>query len=96
MNFTILDTTSFDFLLGMGFIDKPEIQGIMLKPKPRVLLSNGEEVLIEETSEMFKMSASKNQEAYKLHPELRKEMLTHLGVVCNIVGTNVACHDMLC
>ena len=86
INFTVLDTTAFEYLLGVPFLDKTETLGILLKPYARLVFTNDREVRMvrQKSSECSISALGGNLEGYKLHPNIRGQLLTDLDMECCI------------
>ena len=91
----VLETTAFDAVLGMDFLDHPMVNGILFKPARRVI--EDEMIPLREDRQQARVGAMFrifNTESYKLIPSVRRNALRELGVKETSVRIDLFASDL--
>ena len=75
----VLDTDAFDCILGLDFMQHPEINGILMRP-PRLMVNNQEVPLHQDCLANCVRILLFRTENYKLLPYIRNEVFSQLGI----------------
>ena len=91
--FLVLETNAFDCILGLDFMQNPEINGLLMRP-PRLIVNKREVLLYEDQiSSCIKLLLFRT-ENYKMLPNVRMDVLKELGInPLNICIDLFASHD---